>query len=52
MYSKSQQGFKERLTQPKGLTRAINIVTECWMNGKMNIRNGKTTFVITNNLCK
>lgn len=53
IYSKSQQGFKERLPQPKGLTRAINIGTECWMDGKVNIRNGKATFIITNNnLCK
>lgn len=53
MYSKSQQGFKERLRQPKGLTRAISTVTECWMYGKMNTGNGKTTFIITNNnLCK
>lgn len=42
-YSKSQQEFKERLSESNGLTREMNVVRECWMDGKLNIRNGKTT---------
>lgn len=37
-YLKSQRGFKERLSQSKGLTREMNIVIEGWMDGKMNIK--------------
>ena len=42
-YSKLQKGLKDRLSQSKGLTREMNIVTESWMDGKMSLRSGKTT---------
>lgn len=36
-HSKSQQGFKEKLSQSKGLTKKMNIATEFLMDEKMNI---------------
>lgn len=40
-HSKSQQGFKDKLSQTKELTKKMNIATEFLMDEKMNMQNGK-----------